>query len=197
MSKRTLPIFPILAMLVIGACTELPASGITSSQVTSVVQTMTATMWTPTPSPTAEPNTLTIIDALNGAIINSDPLRDTIEAKFGVLDVRLPLDAGTHQITTIEIDVECEWILAENCAPEDSFVNLMHGFSANDKVFKRISAQVPASVNTLVVNTFDHRSMDGTVVVNWRDVVDFATGKINGNQLGSRIVRIIRMAHQP
>lgn len=195
MSKRTLPIFPILALLVIGACTEAPPAGISSGQVTFVVQTMTATMWTPTPSPTAEPNTRTILDALNGAIVNADPLRDTVEAKFDVLDVRLPVDAGTHQIIILEIDVECEWILSNNCTPEDSFVNLMHGFSADEKVIKRISAQVPRTVNTLVVNTFDHRAMNGTVVVNWRDVVDFATGKINGNQLGSRIVRIVRLVH--
>ncbi|MGZ6316518.1 MAG: hypothetical protein ACXWNQ_04595 [Anaerolineales bacterium] len=77
--------------------------------------------------------------------------------------------------------------------PEESFANLMHGFAASDKVTKKVAAQVPATVKSLEINTFNHRVMNGRITVNWQDVLDFAAGKINGNQLGARIIGIERL----
>ena len=196
MLKRTLPFFPILIILVVSSCIAVPQGEISPDMATFIIQSMTATMWTPTASPTPSPNVVTIIDTLNGAIINSDPLRETIETRFSVLDVRFPMEPTSRQILTMQIDLECEWIFTDSCTPEESFVNLMHGFAADDKkVIKKIAAQVPATVDSVEITTFNHRVPDGTIVVNWQDVFDFATGKITGNQLGARILRIVRLAH--
>ncbi len=189
-SKRALPFFPLVAILVIGACTQSPGNGISSQQVTFVIQSMTATMWTPTPSPTPRPNTLTIVNALNSAMIDSDPLAETIAAKFNVLDVRFPVDGGTGQVLTMQIDVECEWIFSDSCTPEESFVHLMQGFVEDDKVMSKVAAQVPASVTLIQVTTFNHRIANGTIVASWQDVLDFAARRINGNQLGARITLV-------
>src|SRR5512142_2944780 len=126
-------------MALLGACIQIPDTGISSREVTAVIQTMTATMWTATPSPTPRPNTMTIINALNGAMIDSDPLAETIEAKFNVLDVRFPVDAASGQILTMQIDVECEWVFADSCTPEASFVRLMDGWVANEKVASKVA----------------------------------------------------------
>lgn len=194
MSKRALPFFPLLVILAMGACAQIPDTGISSREVTAVIQTMTATMWTPTPSPTPRPNTMTIINTLNGAIIDSDPLSETIAAKFSVLDVRFPIESASQQVLTMQIDVECEWVFANSCTPEVAFVHLMRGFLADEKVFPKVAAQVPATLNLVEVRTFNHMVPDGTVVVNWNDVLEFATHKINGNQLGARI-RIVAGSH--
>ncbi len=187
MSKRALPFFPLLVLVAFGACAQIPDTGISSRQVTAVIQSMTATMWTPTPSPTPRPNTLMIINALNAVIIDSDPLAETIDAKFNVLDVRFPVDNGSGQIQTMQIDVECEWVFADSCTPQASFVHLMAGFVGDGKVISKILAQVPASVQSVEVTCFNQMVANGRIVANWTDVLDFATHKINGNQLGARI----------
>ncbi len=188
MPKRALPFFPLVVMTALGACAQIPDTGISSREVTAVIQSMTATMWTPTPSPTPRPNTLTIINVLNNEIIDSDPLAETIDAKFNVLDVRFPLDNGSGQIQTMQIDVECEWVFADSCTPQASFVHLMDGFVGDGKVISKILAQVPASVQSMEVACFNHMVANGRIVASWEDVLDFATHKINGNQLGARIM---------
>ncbi len=187
MSKRALPFIPLLVMAALGACAQIPDTGISSRQVTAVIQSMTATMWTPTPSPTPRPNTLTIINALNGTIIDSDPLAETIDAKFSVLDVRFPVDAASGQILVMQIDVECEWIFADSCTPEASFVHVMGGLAGDEKMVSKIAAQVPATVQSVEVTTFNHMVANGRIMANWGDVLDFARRKINGNQLGARV----------
>jgi hypothetical protein len=187
MLKRALPYIPLLAILAMGACGQIPDTGISSREVTAVIQSMTATMWTPTPSPTPQPNTLAIINALNGAIIDADPLAETVDAKFNVLDIRFPLDSGTGQSLAMQIDVECEWIFADSCTPEGSFVHLMRGLVADQKVISKVMAQVPVTVVSVEVTTYNHMVANGRIVVNWQDVLEFATHKINGNQLGARI----------
>ncbi len=191
MSKRALPFFPLLAIVAMGACTQIPDTGISSRQVTALFQTMTATMWTPTPSPTPRPNTMTIINVLNGIIIDSDPLEETIDAKFNVVDVRFPVD-GSGQVLVMQIDVECEWIFADSCTPESSFVHLMDGLAADEKVASKVVGQVPATVQSVEVTTFNHMSANGRILARWDDVREFATHKINGNQLGARIT-ILRL----
>ena len=99
MLKHALPFFPILVILIFTACTATPQpNGISPESVTSFVQSMTATTWTLTPSSTPEPNTSKIVDTLNSVIIDSDPLSETVEAKFDVLDVRFPLDPTSKQV---------------------------------------------------------------------------------------------------
>lgn len=190
MLKRVLPFFPLLVILAFGACTGTPDVTLRPDAVTLVIQSMTAAVWTPTVTPTIEPDSPKIVNILNGGMIASDPLEETVAAKFDVLDVRFPVDQVSQQILVMQIDVECEWIFTDSCTSEESFVNLMHGFVAGDKVIEKIRAQVPATVKNVYITTFNHMVRNGIIVVSWQDVVAFATGRINGNQLGSRINRM-------
>jgi len=155
-----------------------------------VVQTLIATAWTPTPSATPAPNTSGIVDILNNAVIGSDPLEETIDARFSVLDSQVLFDESTKQAITLQIEVDCEWIFSDGCTPEESFVVLMRGFRANDKIFKKICDDIPSTIRSLHVVTFDRMLRRGMLAASWDDVIEYVGGQINGNQFGSRTVLI-------
>ena len=48
----------------------------------------------------------------------------------------------------------------------------------------------PVTIQGLQVAAFDHMQPKGVIQVQWSDVVLYAAGQINGNQLGSRILRL-------
>jgi hypothetical protein len=186
MLKRLLPFVP---MLVFVACVP----DISSPEIqNAVIQSLTATMWTSTPAtPTAtpEPNTGRIVDILNNAMLGADPLGETIDAKFSVIDAQIILDEVTQQATILRIHVECEWVFSDSCTPEQTFVVLMHALTK--KVLEKMSPQIPPTVHTLQVMAFDRMVQTGMVVSMWNDVMDYVTGKISGNQLGARITRLV------
>ncbi|MBL8090233.1 MAG: hypothetical protein KF758_00375 [Anaerolineales bacterium] len=190
MLKRVLPILPVLVLF---AC----APDISNPDVqAAVINSLTATSWTPTPitpSATPQPNTAKIVDILNEAIVGSDPLSETIAAKYRVLDAHVLMDAITQQATTLRIHVDCDWVYSDGCTPETTFVVLMYAFSENDKIIERIQNQIPASVQTLELVAFERMSPTSNIFIAWKDVWDFAQGKINGNQLGARMMRSVGM----
>ncbi|KAA0282534.1 MAG: hypothetical protein EDM79_02850 [Chloroflexi bacterium] len=66
----------------------------------------------------------------------------------------------------------------------------MYAFTVNDKVMGRVQDQIPSTVETLEVISFDRMTRDGVIHIAWSDVWDFAEGHITGNQLGSRMMRL-------
>jgi hypothetical protein len=188
MFKRLLPFLPMVVFI---AC----APDISSPDIqNAVIQSLTATIWTPTPlTPTAtpEPNTGRIVDILNNAMQGADPLGETIDAKFSVIDAQIVLDDVTQQATTLRVHVECEWVFSNSCTPEQTFVVLMRALTINEKVLEKISPQIPPTVHTLQMVAFDRMVQTGLVVSSWEDVMDYAIGRISGNQLGSRITRLV------
>ena len=186
MLKRLLPILIVILPALLAAC----MSDISDPQVQhAVIETITATAWTPTPSATPAPNTSAIVEILNNAMIGSDPLGETIDARFSVLDSHVLMDASTKQALTLQIDIDCEWVFSDGCTPEGSFVVLMNTFRANGKIFQKISGNIPTTVSSLHVVTFDHMVRKGMLTAAWEDVVEYVAGGINGNQFGSRTVR--------
>ena len=184
MLRRLLPF--LLVVLLIACTPDLSDPEIQHA----VIQTLTATAWTPTPSATPEPNTSGIVDILNNAMIGSDPLEETIDAKFSVIDSQVLLDESSKQALTLQIDVDCEWIFSDSCTPEGSFVVLMRAFRANDRIFKKICDDIPPTIRNLHVVTFDRMVRRGMLAASWDDVMEYVAGRINGNQFGSRTVRI-------
>ena len=188
MFKRLLPFLPMVVFI---AC----APDISSPDIqNAVIQSLTATIWTPTPlTPTAtpEPNTGRIVDILNNAMLGADPLGETIDAKFSVIDAQIILDDVTKQATTLRVHVECEWVFNNSCTPEQTFVVLMRALTINEKVLEKISPQIPQTVHMLQMVAFDRMVQTGMVVSSWDDVMDYAIGRISGNQLGSRITRLV------
>jgi len=185
MNARTFSL--ILAALALAACSP----NVSDPEIQhAVIQTLTATAVTPTPTATPEPNTTGIVDILNNAVIGSDPLEETIDARFSVLDSRVILDQSTRQALTLQIDVDCEWIFSDGCTPEGSFVLLMHTFRANDRLFKKVCDDIPPTILSLHVVAFDRMVRKGMLAASWNDVTEYVAGGINGNQLGSRIIRL-------
>ena len=184
MLKRLLP-FSLLVLLI--ACSP----DLSDPEIQhAVIQTLTVTAWTPTPSATPAPNTSGIVDILNNAMIGSDPLEETIDARFSVLDSQVLLDESTKQALTLQIDVDCEWVFSDRCTPEGSFVVLMHALRANGKIFQKICGDIPSTIRSLHVVTFDRMVRRGMLAASWDDVTEYVAGNINGNQFGSRTVQI-------
>ena len=185
MLKR-LWLFPLLIFLLV-ACSPDLSDPIIQHEV---IQTLTATAMTPTPTATPVPNTSGIVNLLNGVMINSDPLEETLNARFSVLDSQVLPDVSTKQALTLQIDVDCEWVFSDGCTPEESFVVLMRTFQANTKTFKKISDDIPSTISSLHVVTFDRMVRRGMLAASWDDVVEYVAGRINGNQFGARTVRM-------
>lgn len=159
----------------------------------AVIYSLTATSWTPTPvtpSATPQPNTTKIVEILNEAMIGSAPLTETIVAKYSVIDSQVLMDASNQQATILRIHVDCEWIFSDSCTPESTFVVLMNIFSTNEKVLERVINQIPTTITTLEMLAFDQMIPTSILTVAWSDVLAFTFGDINGNQLGSRILRM-------
>jgi hypothetical protein len=184
MPKRLLPLLPLILLI---ACVP----NLSDPQLQrEVLQTLTATAWTPTPTATPEPNTSGVVEVLNSAMFDSDPLEETIDARFSVLDSHVLLDKSMQRSQTLQIDVDCEWIFSDSCTPEGSFVALMRAFRANSRVFKDICDDIPSTIRILQVVTFDRMARRGTLGAAWQDVTAYVTGQINGTQFGSRIGQI-------
>lgn len=185
--KRAFPFIPLFLLI---ACSP----DVSDPQIqAAVINSLTATVWTPTPvtpSATPQPNTGKIVGILNNAIAGANPLGETIVAKYIVLDAQVILDSTTRQALHLQIHVDCDWIYNDACTPETTFVALMYAFTVNDKVMGRVQDQIPSTVETLEVISFDRMARDGVIHIAWSDVWDFAEGHITGNQLGSRMMRL-------
>jgi hypothetical protein len=123
-------------------------------------------------------------------MIGSDPLTETVVAKYSVIDAQVIMDVTTQQATILRIHIDCEWIFSDSCTPESTFVVLMNTFSTNDKVMERVINQIPTTITTLEILAFDQMIPTNILTIAWSDVLAFTFGEINGNQLGSRILRI-------
>ena len=179
-------LLPFLLLVLLTACSP----DLSDPEIQhAVLQTLTATAWTPTPSATTQPNTSGIVDILNNAVIGSDPLDETIDARFSVLDSQVLLDESTKQALTLQIDVDCEWIFSDGCTPEGSFVVLMRALRENAKIFKKVCDDIPPTIRSLHVVTFDHMTRRGMLAASWEDVMEYVAGRINENQFGARTIR--------
>lgn len=190
MLKRLLPFLPIFFLI---GCFPPTASAIGPEGLAAAIQTLTATVWTPAPiSPTVTPIPITgkIVDILNDGIVRSDPLAESIEAKFNVIDVQIIYDPPLNIAGTLSIHIECEWIYSNSCTLERAFIVLMHAFTVNDKTFGKITEQVPTTVHTLQVVNYNHMTKTGMIIVPWTDIVQYTSGNISGSQLGLRITRL-------
>ncbi|MEW6406455.1 MAG: hypothetical protein AB1649_32115 [Chloroflexota bacterium] len=189
MLKRWIAFVPVIFFVACGS----QVGEINPPILTAVAQTQTAMLWTPTPvtpSATPEPDTANIVDVLNNAMIGVDPLAETIVARFSVIDVQVITEPTTSLSETLRIHIDCEWIYSDGCTLEESFVALIKALTRNEKTIEKITENVPQTVHTLQVVAFDRMMEEGMVVANWQDVLDYIDGRINGNQLGARIVRL-------
>ena len=182
--KRLLPSIPILSLVLLNACGDLnPPTTVSGSIYTSLVQSMTATMWTPTPTPTFNPNIPTMVNWMNADLFAANALEWTIDAKYQVADVRFPYKTENSTFV-FRVDVHCECINgAECCIPERTFVAVIGSMKRNANT---ILTEVPGGISQLLVVSFKKKAPIGAMSASWQDVTEYLLGHLTGYQLGER-----------
>lgn len=184
--KRSLPILPLTLFLLLNACASGTAQA--SSDMWALFGlTQTATLWTPTPSPTPNYYISTMIGWLNLDLsATMDPLEQTLDAKYLVTDVSFPPILNSQSLT-FRVDVQCECAANANCCvPERMFVVLVNSLKRNQST---ILEHIPAGVGDMIVVCSDHETTIGAIFALWPDVEGYLRGYVSGYQLGPRVIR--------
>ena len=182
--KRVFFVVPIVLLLLLNACAG-DITAIAPPVGTAVAETQTASIWTPTISPTPDPNESKIVEWLNAELSNADALEQTLDARYQVVDVSFPPVNGLA--TSIRVDIRCECATnGQCCIPERMFVVTMGSLK---KRTDKIVEQVPGTVNELKVVCYDHVTQVGVMSASWMDVKSYFLEQLNGYQLGSRVYR--------
>lgn len=182
--KRVVFVIPIVLLMILNACAS-DVSAVAPPVGTAVGETQTASVWTPTISPTPDPNESKIVEWLNAELSQADALEQTVDAKYQVVDVSFPAVNGAA--TTIRVDVRCECAMnGQCCVPERTFVVTVGSLK---KRADKILEQVPGTVIELKVVCYDHLTQVGAMSAAWADVKGYLLEQINGFQLGSRVYR--------
>ena len=183
--KRLFPAILLFLLLLLNACGNTPMD-ISSAQGTAVGQTQTAIMWTPTITPTPDPNESKIVEWLNDDLSSADALEKTLDANYQAVDVSFPFMPGSSP-TVFRVDIRCECAVnTPCCSPERMFVVTI---AAMKNRADKIIGQVPGSISQVKVVCFDHANLVGVMFALWADVKGYLLDEINGYQLGSRVTR--------
>jgi hypothetical protein len=183
--KRLLPVAPIFLFILLNACAN-DASAIAPDIGTKVGQTQTAAMWTPTITPTPDPNEPKIVEWLNEELAAADPLERTLDANYLARNVSFPPASGSlSTLFLVEIRCECA-VNTQCCIPERMFVVTM---GAMKKRADKIIEQVPGSVSEVRVVCYDHGIQIAVIAAWWADVKSYLRDQNNGYQLGSQVWR--------
>jgi len=183
--KRFLQVVPVLFLALLNACGTVSPT-VPGDIGTAVAQTQTAAVWTPTISPTVDPNEQKIVEWLNAELSAADSLEQTLDARYQAVDVSFPIAANGSTIL-FRVDVRCECAsYTACCMPERTFVVTMW---AMKKRQEKILEQMPGNLSELKVVCFDRLNYVGVMSAWWPDVRSYMLDQINGSQLGSRVFR--------
>jgi hypothetical protein len=186
--KRSLVLVPIILLVILNACGDpnsLPPN-FNGAQWTEVAARQTALGWTPTISPTPNPNESEIVRWMNVQPANPDGnevLEETIGPIYMVFGVTFPASFGIQDV--FEVDVNC--VCTRNtkcCSPDRMFVITMMKMQP----FRdQIMAEVPSSVSWFKLMAFDHYVQIAEVDAPWSSVRGFLSNDITGYELGSQV----------
>jgi len=183
--KRLLPLILVLLFIGISSCDSVTV--ISPAEGTAVAQTQTATIWTPTVTSTPDPDESKIVMWLNETLLSADPLEQTLDAKYQVLDVLFPETPGSPSaVFRMEVRCECSSNM-QCCVPERMFVVVM---KAMEKYPEKIIEQVANRASDVQVVCYDHITPIGMMVATWPDVKSYLLKQITGFQLGARVVKL-------
>jgi len=182
MMKRFLSIVPVLLFILLNSC-GIP---VPASVGTAVAQTQTAGIWTPTITSTPDPDEPQIVMWLNETLLSADPLEQTLDAKYQVVDVLFPT-APDIASAVFRVDIRCECSTnTQCCIPERMFVMIMR---AMEKYPEKIIEQVADRASSVQVTCYDHMTLIGTMIATWLDVKSYLRKQITGYQLGARVIK--------
>ncbi len=184
--KRLLLALPLVILLLLNACGNYPIGGPSPNDTTAVIASLTASVWTPTISPTPAPSPAKIVEWMNTELSQADSLEQTLDAKYLVVDVSF-LNGSSGLAEVMRVDIRCECANGGQCCyPERTFIAAINSMKKrNDKIIE----QVPATVGRVKVICYDHMNQFATMSVSWADVKGYLQDQINGYQFGSRVVR--------
>ncbi len=135
---------------------------------------------TPAPS-TPKSAAVALINALQGYLNNMDPVGAVLDAHFQIVDVTYEMNANDKE-TGLNISVNCEGL----CSPERSFSVLMLAFVS---IKGSVPGNLPATLKTFTVVSYDQLEPTGDVTAKWQDILDYLSGGITGPQLATRVIR--------
>lgn len=186
--KRFLVVIPILLLLLINSCGEMPGT-ISPQDGTAVGQTQTASVWTPTITPSPNPPENKIVEWFNAELTKADQPEDelekTLDAHYLVTGVSFPFAPGSSA-QIFRVDIRCECSSNSNCCvPERMFVVLMKAMKGNDKIAKN----VPSNVGVIKVLCYDHTTQNFVIGADWTQVKGYLDGDVSGYELGAQTRR--------
>jgi len=182
--KRFLVVVPIF-LFALGACNAFSPQPDPNAAAAAAAQTQVAAP----PAGTPVPKVAVIVNTLNGALHGADPLEETLDVKFSVIDAGFEVSGDPVAITTLSVHVECECIKTKStCTTERAFTAVAHVFE-KDGIRKKILEQIPETLQVMQIRAFDRMQPIGIIEVSWSDLLAFANGEITGDQLGARITR--------
>ena len=181
--KRFLPIIPIFLLLLVNACGDITAS-ISAAEWTAVWVTQTACLWTPTSSPTPDPNESNIVYWLNMEFLAANPLEQTLDARFMAVDASFPSQPGaSFPIFRLVLRCTCG-TNAQCCTAERGFVVAINAMQVHAG---EIIKEVPGGTSHVEVVCFNQLTRIGAMTATWLDVQAYLLQQIDGHQLGWRV----------
>jgi hypothetical protein len=180
--KRGLLAIPLLILLLFSACGDI-AGQVSMKEGTMVAETQTATVWTPTPIPTVDPNEPRILEWVNAGL-PSDGLETTLDARYMAVDTYFPyIPNSSFRAFRLEILCECA-INSHCCVPEHMFVLTLQAMKTRgDKIIE----QVAGDVIRVDVICFNRSGRIGAFSAGWSDVRDYLVDGIDGRTLAWRV----------
>lgn len=178
--KRVVVVVAFILLAFLYACGPLLNTPIPPAIGTAVAQTQTASMWTPTLTPTLSPDMNKIKQLINEGF-QTDDLEMTLDARYKVNDAWFPyLSNSSSQIFHLDIHCECA-INSHCCTPERTFVVTINAMKNHAE---DIIAQVPENIIRVDVVCHNSSGAMGSMGAAWSDVKRFLLEEIDGNALG-------------
>jgi hypothetical protein len=177
--KRVLLVVPFLILMLFSACENFVGE-ISPAEWTAMVATQTATMWTPTITPTFSPDLSKIKDLLNESF-EVDKLEMTLDARYRAFDVWFPY-MSDNSSRVFRLDIRCVCAINSHCCtPERMFVVTMHAMKIHAA---EVIKQVPDNFITRVdVACHNNTEPLGVMGAPWSEVKAYILGNGDGSIL--------------
>lgn len=178
--KRVVLVGSFILLTFLYACGPSLGAPIPPMIGTAVAHTQTATMWTPTLTPTLSPDMTRIKQLINEGF-RTDELEMTLDARYTVNDAWFPyLSNSSSRIFHLDIHCECA-INSHCCTPERTFVVTMNAMKNHAE---DIIAQVPENIVRVDVTCHNSSGTIGAMGASWTEVKRYLLEEISGNELG-------------
>lgn len=184
--KRLLLFIPIILLLLINSCTELPVGQ--DAVNTAVAQTQIALTRMVLPTPTSNPNIPNMVIWMNNDLATSNPLESTLDAEYHVINMSFP-DLPNSSNLRFQVEVNCLCMNNnECCVPERTFVVIIESM----RRYSGLPSLVPVEVSEVLVICSNHhtKAKVGAISAPWQDVKGYLQGSVSAYQLGALAKRV-------